>query len=105
MLWINAGAAVALLALSGHFVGSGNAAEAKIFAPALVAFVVGSLLAVATSGLSYVSQWGYEDDPPTRRHRLGVIAHFAAVANWVGAGALFVAGALSAASAFSSLGQ
>lgn len=105
MLWINAGAAVAILALSGHFVASGNASEAKVFAPALVAFVMGALLAVVTSGLSYVSQWGYEEDAPSRRYRLGLITHIAAIATWLGAGGLFVTGAFSAAATFSSLGQ
>ncbi|WP_150115700.1 hypothetical protein [Xanthomonas phaseoli] len=100
VLLINGGASVAFLALFGHFVASKNAGAIEAFVPALVAFVCGVAAASLTSGLTYLSQWGYEEDYPHWRHKLGVCAHVGAILSWLGASAAFVGGAFMAAESF-----
>lgn len=103
ILLVNGGAAVAFLALFGHFVASKIPHAIEGFIPALLAFVVGVAAGTTTSAMTYVSQWGYEEDLPHWRHKVGVAAHIGAILTWLTASGAFVLGAIYAARAFLNL--
>lgn len=103
ILWINGGASVAILALFGHFVSSSNVSAIPGFIPSITAFVTGVVAAVLTSGLTYLSQWGYQQDEIRWKKRTAVSAHIGALSAWIVSCSAFAAGAFLAARAFMSL--
>ena len=56
---ISGGADIAILAFVGHLIAIGKIAEAKSFAPSLMAFFTAALLASASFCFSYLAQFFY----------------------------------------------
>ena len=75
-LILNGGAAVALLTFISHLA-STKVEKVSMFAPSIVPFAVGALIIVATSGLTYLSQWLYAGK---ETHRYGFMVNLACIA-------------------------
>ena len=87
----NAGAAVALLAFLGNALAKDSHLVAALFAPALVTFAGGVVVAVLVAGSSYLTQMYYGEEA---KKALAVRLHILSVVLWFLTTIIFAAGCL-----------
>jgi hypothetical protein len=85
----NAGAAVALLAFLGNALAKDSHLVAALFAPALLIFAAGVVVAVLVAGSSYFTQLFYGDEA---KLKLAVRLHILSAVLWFATTGLFAAG-------------
>ena len=87
----NAGAAVALIAFLGNALAKDSRLVAALFAPALLTFAAGVVVAVLVAGSSYLTQLYYGDEA---KNRLAVRLHVLSVILWFSTTGIFAAGCI-----------
>jgi hypothetical protein len=98
----NAGAAVALLAFLGNALAKDARLVAEYFAPSLLTFAMGVVVAVLVAGSSYVTQLLYGVDDP-KKQKLAKRLHWLTVALWLTATGAFAVGCFETYSAVRSM--
>jgi hypothetical protein len=89
----NAGAAVALLAFLGNALAKDAHLVAEHFAPPLLTFAIGLVIAVLVAGSSYLTQYCYGENAP-KKQKLAIRLHWLSAILWFAATGAFAGGCI-----------